>query len=272
MLLAALVLAAATTVLGVASAYAAKPTKIGVLSSEPGQVSGGDALLQVRPGANTEPLELEIWRNGTNVTSSFEEQDGTLVGLVDRLRLGKNEITATLGSPTHVVARRKLINWPNEGPIFSGPHQEFFVCNTIQAGLGEPLVDNQDGDNFRVQNPDASTAGWSRNCSANTQVDYLYRTTSGSFQPLPSDGSRPSNMAETTLLDGRTVDYVVRRERGTINRFIYSFAMLAPFGEDPAPTRTRRSGTSGRSSRSTAACRSVTARARPAAVRSTTPA
>ena len=40
-------------------------------------------------------------------------------------------------------------------------------------------------------------------------------------------------MAQTTLLDGRTVDYVVRRERGTINRFIYSFAMLAPFGEQP---------------------------------------
>ena len=40
-------------------------------------------------------------------------------------------------------------------------------------------------------------------------------------------------MSQTTLLDGRTVDYVVRRERGTINRFIYSFAMLAERGEDP---------------------------------------
>ena len=115
--------------------------------------------------------------------------------------------------------------------MFSGPHQEFFVCNTIQAGLGEPLVDNQQGKGFRVQNPDGSTAGHSLNCSANTQVDYQYRTTGGSFQPLPSDGSRPADMAQTTLLDGRTVDYVVRRERGTINRFIYSFATLAPFGE-----------------------------------------
>ena len=51
------------------------------------------------------------------------------------------------------------------------------------------------------------------------------------FAALPADGSRPANMAQTTLLDGRTVDYVVRRERGTINRFIYSFAVLAPFGE-----------------------------------------
>ena len=50
-------------------------------------------------------------------------------------------------------------------------------------------------------------------------------------------------MAQTTLLDGRTVDYVVRRERGTINRFIYSFAMLAPFGESPARSPTPRCGT-----------------------------
>ena len=34
-------------------------------------------------------------------------------------------------------------------------------------------------------------------------------------------------MATTTTIDGRTVDFVVRRERGTINRFLYSYAMLA---------------------------------------------
>ena len=35
-------------------------------------------------------------------------------------------------------------------------------------------------------------------------------------------------------MDGRTVPFVVRWERGTINRFVYSVAMLAPVGEaDP---------------------------------------
>ena len=67
-------------------------------------------------------------------------------------------------------------------------------------------------------------------------MDYQYRTTAGKFAALPADGSRPANMSQTTLLDGRTVDYVVRRERGTINRFIYSFAMLAPFGESRGGT------------------------------------
>jgi hypothetical protein len=227
----ALFVAALTTAMAAPAAHAAS-VKIEVLSSKPHIVTGGDALISVT--SKDDPLgSLVIRLNGVDVTDSFSEQDGALVGLVDRLRPRRNEITVTQGASAKVLDRLRITNWPQTGPIFSGPHQEFFVCNTIQAGLGEPLVDNQDGDNFLVKNPDGSTAGWSRNCSANTQVDYLYRTTTGSFQPLPSDGTRPSNMAQTTLLDGRTVDYVVRRERGTINRFIYSYAMLAPFGEQP---------------------------------------
>jgi hypothetical protein len=121
--------------------------------------------------------------------------------------------------------------------MFSGPQQRPFVCKTIQAGLGEPLVDNQAGQGFRVLNPDGTTAGHSLNCSAQTRVDYQYRTTGGQFRPLPADGSRPADLAQTTTLDGRTVDFVVRRERGTINRFIYSYAMLVPLGStDPADT------------------------------------
>ncbi len=215
-----------------ASAADAKTVDLTVLSSQPNQVSGGDALVRVdAPPNQIDTLRVE--RNGVDVTAAFSKQGGALVGVVDGLALGKNELAVVDGSTSRRLAQRKLFNYPTAGPIFSGPHQEFFVCNTIQAGLGEPLVDNQAGQGFRVLNPDGSTAGWSLDCSANTRVDYLYRTTTGSFQPLPGDGSRPANMAQTTLLDGRTVDYVVRRERGTIDRFIYSFAMLAPFGEQP---------------------------------------
>jgi hypothetical protein len=211
-----------------APAADAATADITVLSSQPNQVSGGDALVRVDAPANQIDT-LRVERNGVDVTAAFSNQGGALVGLVEGLALGKNELAVFDGSRR--LAQRKLFNYPITGPIFSGPHQEFFVCNTT---LGEPIVDNQAGEGFRVLGPGGGTAGWSRDCSANTRVDYLYRTTGGSFQPLPSDGSRPADMAQTTLLDGRTVDYVVRRERGTINRFIYSFATLAPFGEDPA--------------------------------------
>jgi Tannase-like family of unknown function (DUF6351) len=207
-----------------------------VLSSRADQVSGGDALVRV-DGAQLHRDDLRVLLNGEDVTDAFEPEDRDLVGLITGLELGRNrlELLREKRGRDQTLDRLTLENHPQTGPIFSGPHQVPFVCKTNQpqVGLGEPLVDNQAGQGFRVLNPDGTTAGWSRNCSVQTRVDYQYRTTGGAFRPLPADGSRPADMAQTTLLDGRTVDYVVRRERGTINRFIYSFAVLAPFGEAP---------------------------------------
>ena len=147
MIFAAALVAAATMAVAASPAYAAKVdrAKIEVLSSHHNEVSGGDALIRVTPHRNyDEPLHtLRIERNRTDVTNDFEEQDGSLVGLVDHLRNGLNEIVVYRGDSSLVLAKLRLRNFPNEGPMFSGPHQEFFVCNTIQAGLGEPLVDNQ---------------------------------------------------------------------------------------------------------------------------------
>ena len=81
-------------------------------------------------------------------------------------------------------------------------------------------------------NPATPLIGWSKDCTVNTVVDYQYRNTAGQFRPLPP-GPLPADLATTTTLDGRTVPYVVRRERGTINRFIYAISILAPPG-DPA--------------------------------------
>jgi hypothetical protein len=201
-----------------AAPAAAHDVDIDVLSSRAGQVSGGDALIRVEA---RRPHDLRVLRNGADVTGAFEREGRALVGLVDGLRLGRNRISVYDGR--HRVASKRLTSHPIEGPIFSGPHQRPFVCKTIQAGLGEPLVDNQEGDGFRVLAPDGSTAGWSRDCSADTQVDWLYRRASGgNLVPLPP-GPLPADVAWIE----EDVPFVVRRERGTINRFIYSLAMLA---------------------------------------------
>jgi Tannase-like family of unknown function (DUF6351) len=212
----------------------AKGADIEVLSSRPDQVSGGDALVRVEAPRGLLG-DLRVRLNGEDVTGALERTRGDLTGLVEDLELGRNRLVVKVRKHGRwrVLARERLVNHPAEGPMFSGPHQSPFVCKTIQAGLGEPIVDNQEGDGFRVLAADGSTAGWSRDCGADTRVDYLYRTTGGEFRSLPGDGSRPADLAQATLLDGRTVDYVVRRERGTINRFIYSFAMLAPLDEAP---------------------------------------
>jgi hypothetical protein len=222
-----------------AAAAGGKRLSIDVLSSRADQVSGGDALLRVRLQPGDAARDLTVTRDGTDVTAAFHPDPGgrSLTGRVTGLRLGWNTVRARA---RHGAASVRLRDFPISGPIFSGPHQQPFLCTTERGGLGQPLVDNHDGQGLRVFAVDANGAktgqviGWSRDCGASTVVDYLYRSTGGQFKPLPADGSRPADLARTTTLDGRTVDYVVRRERGTINRFMYSFTMLAPLGEDRA--------------------------------------
>ena len=74
--------------------------------------------------------------------------------------------------------------------------------------------------------------GLSRNCSAPTQVVFKYRSTGNSWKDYTPGMARPADMAQTTTIDGKTVDFIVRWERGTIDRFIYSIAVLAPFDHD----------------------------------------
>ncbi len=123
------------------------------------------------------------------------------------------------------------------GPVFSGPHQYPFLCMTEEAGLGQPLVDNGDenggvghpvyGEDETGQKTD-EIIGYSRDCSLVTRVDYFYKSSAdGRFHRLDITQDLPEDLAETTTSDGLTVAYIVRVERGTINRFMYGIAMLA---------------------------------------------
>jgi Tannase-like family of unknown function (DUF6351) len=152
---------------------------------------------------------------------------------VTGLDLGANTLSARSnghgkGRPR---ARLTLVNHPVTGPIFSGPQQQPFVCKTQTQGLGFPKVDNQDGIGMRLfqmpGDPTTELIGWSKDCTVDSVVNFAHRTTSRQFRPLPP-GALPPDIATTTTLDGRTVPYVVRRERGTINRFIYGISILSP--------------------------------------------
>jgi hypothetical protein len=223
---------------------------IEILSSDRDEVSGGDALVRVEfPGRRNARLYL----NGVDVTSQLEPLGGDLVGVVQGFVQGDNWLWLK-ASPGAMWPRAALRvrNHPISGPIFSGPQQQPFVCTTARNGLGQPFIDNQDGIGIRVAQEDASgnyprdgrgyptadatIVGFSKNCAGNTRFQYQYRNTSGAFQALPGgpSGPLPADIATTTTLDGHTVPYIVRWERGTINRFIYSVAMLAPTTEtDP---------------------------------------
>ncbi len=224
---------AASTVLVLASATPATANiggsriEIDVLSSRADQVSGGDALIQVKAGPRTDITRVRVTRNGIDVTSKLTADPAkrTLTGVVDGFHDGWSLLLAR--GRFSGTGMKLVKNHPLTGPIFSGPKQYPFLCRTEQSGLGQPVIDNQAGQGWKVKDAAGAVIGWSRDCGAAAPVrDRLYRATDGQFKAMPADGSRPADLTQTTTLDGRTLDYVIKRERGTINRFIYSIAML----------------------------------------------
>ena len=193
--------------------------KLEVLSSPSAQwVSGGDAL--VRINGNIPPIaKLRVTLNGRDVTSTFAASavGGKPTGLVTGLAPGKNLLIADLQLPGETAASAtsslELTNHPASGPMFSGPQQMPFACQTDSFLLA-------DGKTMLGAPLDA-------NCSAATRVDYVYRNTAVKpvFVALPSLAALPADMA-TTQVGGKTVPYIVRVETGTVNRAIFQTALL----------------------------------------------
>jgi hypothetical protein len=210
------------------SVLAAEKVEIRVVSSRPDMVSGGDALLEIT-GVTPTPASpaVSVTVNGRDLTNAFHAASpgGPLLGRVDGLTLGMNTVEVRAGGKSQ--ARLDLLNHPITGPVFSGPHQTPFICQTEDAGLG-PALDVD--------------------CSAKTVVTYVYKSTAppAHFNAYDPQGGRPADLAQTTTTEGRTVDYIVRRERGTINRAIYEIAFLHVPGEPLPDPWTKTPGWNGR--------------------------
>lgn len=188
--------------------------QLSTLSSRADTVSGGDVVLQVAPGVGTNADQIGVTLNGQVVTPSLvPDGSGNLVGLLSGLTEGENTIVATTVLTTGVTTQTtlKVTNHASTGPIFSGPRQQPWICETDASGLGAPPA----------QGP----------CIAATQYEWFYRTTGGTFEPLRSLTSPyPADLATTTTIDGTVVNYIVRVESGSINESIYRISILA----DPA--------------------------------------
>jgi hypothetical protein len=208
-----------------------------VVSSAAQQVTGGDARLHIQVPRTVPLHQAEVWINGVDQRSHFQVVPGTrmLTGVVDGLALGDNTVIVKAngkGKGRPAAVSLTLTNYPITGPVFSGPHQYPFVCTTMTQGLGQPIPDDP-ATGTKSFDAAGNLAGYSRNCSAPTLVTFRYRSQSGAWKDYTPGMARPDDMAQTTTTDGKTVDFIVRQERGTINRFIYSIAMLAPFDQGP---------------------------------------
>ncbi|MDP1929910.1 MAG: DUF6351 family protein [Gammaproteobacteria bacterium] len=187
------------------------------VSAKPWLVTDGNVLLrlQLDPGVDAGAVRVSV--NGADVSARFRPaEEYVLLGLIEGLQDGSNLVEAWVGD-TGAAVGLELTSYPVTGPIISGPHQQPFFCEThaftTVAGdsLGEPLDSH---------------------CSVATRIDYVYlSTTGGEFKPFPTDAtSRPADLDQVALPDGRQVPFIVRVETGTVNRAIYEVAML----HDPA--------------------------------------
>lgn len=219
--------------------------QIKTLSNRADMISGGDALVEIvlPPGASAGTLHVTVGPPGKpetarDVSDQFTARaDGRLIGLVTGLAEGVNLVTADLGTGHGALLR--ITNHSIGGPIFSGPHVTPFVCATPTGSTGTATTP--------ATNPSglSGTASTDGQCSIATEARLFYRT-SGACNPLtnpdpvpfpaqapagacfkPYDpASPPSDLAMTTTDAGVTMPYIVRVERGTVNRGIYDIAVL----------------------------------------------
>lgn len=185
---------------------------ITTLSNRADLVSGGDVLIEVSvPQGET----LRSFTTGVHeVGEVFVRTDaGHLRGLLTGLPLGRTTLTArtTSGQSASLV----VTNHPSTGPIFAGEQVQPWTCNTAPHGLGPP----QD-----------------KACTTPSIVTWQYKSAvTGRFDTYdPAHPPPAPSIASTTTDQGVRAPYVVKVEKGVMDRGLYTIAVLA----DPANTWT----------------------------------
>lgn len=184
--------------------------EISTVSARADMVSGGDVLIRiVAPASTASDIDVMVNGHAAKVDLKTTTPPTTLILRIKDLLLGKNTIDVSMKGQKSAL-QLTVVNHPTAGPVISGPHQTPFKCETETLGFGPPL---------------------DLDCTIATRVEYFYRSTSQSpsanpFKPYDTRGPKPTDLATTTTLDGKTVPYIVRREMGTINRALYAIAFL----------------------------------------------
>jgi Tannase-like family of unknown function (DUF6351) len=215
--------------------------EIHTLSNRADLISDGDALIEVRAPKNVPMQKVTLTLNGADVTSSFVADDSarTFRGVLEGMKDGENTFVADAngqgrGRPW---ASLTITNHVRGGPILLSAQTMPWVCATPSPvpASGNTPASNASG---------LSTSAVDAQCNIATEYKLFYRTTTpgcsaalpdpsppasppanNCFKPYTS-GSAPADLAMTTTTTGLAVPYIVRVERGTMNRGIYDIAVL----------------------------------------------
>ncbi|MGN6475484.1 MAG: DUF6351 family protein [Mycobacteriales bacterium] len=183
------------------------------VSARPTLITGHEASLAVRGLSAGDHLRVTV--NGHAVrastfhpTASLPGQAaGQLTGVLHHLVRGNDEVRATVTGKRYGTRRMSLhlLVHSLQGPIITGPHQEPFVCETAQGGLGP---------------------SHGADCLAGQRIHWWYRDNEGNFHRLSDPyAAYPGDMATTTVR-GKTVPFVVRVQNVVINRSVTRLAVL----------------------------------------------
>jgi hypothetical protein len=226
--------------------------EIDTLSNRADLISDGDALVEVKVPNDVPMNKVMLKLNGADVTASFAADDSarTFRGVLTGMGPGKNIFVADVNEHGHghgrTSARLKITNHVRGGPILLGSQTMPWVCAT-------PTPVPQSGNTPASNASGLSSFAVDAQCNIATEYKLFYRTTTpGCSAALPdpnppappptnncfkpfAPGSAPADLAMTTTTTGLTVPYIVRVERGTMNRGIYDIAVLFDPGQPVTP-------------------------------------
>src|SRR4051812_41144778 len=194
-----------------ATASAATPhASISVLSGRANLVSGHSALVRVDFSRARDVKGAKITVGKRSVRRAFIKSGSRrLEGVVRDLHTGPNVLTVTLpGGGSRIT----LTDHPIGGPIFSGPQLKPWGC---QQGARDAQ------------------------CNKPATYTYLYKSSDPSksgFQPYDPKNP-PSDVANATTDRGVTVPFIVRVEKGYIDRDQYLIAALFQPGKSWSAVR-----------------------------------
>ena len=230
---------------------------VSTLSNRADLVSGGSVLVEVKLPPGTPAAKLRVDVDGVDVSPAFATRaDGRTVGLVTGLKNGANTVTARSSDNSFAGSQLVVTNHPIGGPVLLASQIMPFVCATPTP---TPEVGTTPGTNASGLKTNAIDA----QCNIATEYKLFYRTktpvsvTAGDggcrfvlpdpsptltnptpstpadscFQPYDPATTAASLVAGTTPTTaggaaGTAIPYIVRVERGTVNRGIYDVAVL----------------------------------------------
>lgn len=214
---------------GVFAKEAGPGLSIETVSTRADLVTDGDARIVVR-GDGRPLTDVKLLLNGRVLSSVLTPNGPDAEGLVTGLKPGANILQVKARG--YRGASLPITNHSINGPVLAGPHSQPWICEAA----GDPA----DGDT-----PEAFASDRWNDCAIEPNYKLYYRTTAADctqsadgekpcFLPFDPAVERPRDLARATTAAGKTVDYIVRVERGSVSRGIYDIAVLY----DPADKAT----------------------------------